>query len=44
MLMYKSFDTQEMDGSPYYLRRWLGQATDFEACRRGAGWAETKAA
>ncbi len=44
MLMYKAFDTYGMDGSPYYLRRWLGEATSFEAYLRGAGWAEAKAA
>lgn len=38
MLMYRSFDTYGMDGSPYFLRRWLGDITDFEAYLRKAGW------
>ena len=38
MLMYRSFDTYGMDGSPYFLRRWLSGVTDFEAYLRKAGW------
>ncbi|MEM6559587.1 MAG: NmrA/HSCARG family protein [Myxococcota bacterium] len=38
MLMYRAFDTFGMDGSPYFLRRWLGEATDFESYLRLAGW------
>ena len=44
MLMYKSFDTYGMDGSPYYLRRWLDETMNFEAYLRDAGWADAKAA
>ena len=44
MLMYKSFDTYGMDGSPYFLRRWLGDAMGFEAYLRKAGWVGGKAA
>ena len=40
MLMYRSFDTYGMDGSPYFLRRWLGEITGFEAYLRKAGWAQ----
>ena len=38
MLMYKSFDTYGMDGSPYFLNRWLGEITDFDSYLRKAGW------
>ncbi|MEM8964868.1 MAG: NmrA/HSCARG family protein [Bacteroidota bacterium] len=38
MLMYRSFDTIGMDGSPYFLQRWLGQTTDFESYLLKAGW------
>lgn len=38
MLMYRSFDTYGMDGSPYYLRRWLGDITSFDTYLRNAGW------
>ncbi|MEM6371078.1 MAG: hypothetical protein AAF851_22535 [Myxococcota bacterium] len=38
--MYHCFDLYGMDGSPYYLRRWLGQATSFEGYLRRAGWSD----
>lgn len=44
MLMFKSFDDIGMDGSPYNLRQWLGEITDFETYLRKAGWGEAKAA
>lgn len=40
MLMYRSFDTYGMDGSPYYLRRWLGDISSFETYLRKAGWGQ----
>lgn len=38
MLMYKSFDTYGMDGSPYFLRRWLGDISSFATYLHNAGW------
>lgn len=38
MLMYRSFDTYGMDGSPYYLKHWLGDITSFDTYLRTAGW------
>lgn len=38
MLMFKSFDELGMDGSPYNLRQWLGEITDFDTYLRNAGW------
>ncbi|MBV6657320.1 MAG: NmrA/HSCARG family protein [Devosiaceae bacterium] len=38
MLMYRSFDTYGMDGSPYFLRRWLGEVSSFEDYLVRAGW------
>ncbi|EEE45409.2 NmrA/HSCARG family protein [Roseibium alexandrii] len=40
MLMFKSFDELGMDGSPYNLRQWLGDITDFETYLHTAGWGE----
>ncbi|WP_165390328.1 NmrA/HSCARG family protein [Thalassococcus sp. S3] len=40
MLMFKSFDYIGMDGSPYNLRQWLGEITDFETYLRNAGWSQ----
>ena len=40
MLMFKSFDDIGMDGSPYNLRQWLGEITDFETYLRNAGWGQ----
>ncbi|WP_299870213.1 NmrA/HSCARG family protein [uncultured Roseobacter sp.] len=40
MLMFKSFDDIGMDGSPYNLRQWLGEVTDFETYLRNAGWSQ----
>jgi len=38
MLMYRSFDTYGMDGSPYYLKHWLGDITSFDTYLRTTGW------
>ncbi|WP_434053832.1 MAG: NmrA/HSCARG family protein [Roseibium sp.] len=40
MLMFKSFDDIGMDGSPYYLRHWLGETTGFETYLRNARWGQ----
>ena len=41
MLMFKSFDDIGMDGSPYNLRQWLGEITDFETYLRNAEWGQS---
>lgn len=39
--MFKSFDDIGMDGSPYSLRKWLGEIADFETYLRNAGWGQS---
>ncbi len=38
MAMYRYFDTFGMDGAPSYMKRWHGDAMDFETYLRKAGW------